>query len=264
MVRQTTTTGTICVDDEYGFTYHIAKIEYIEREDETFQYIFTPNYSVMGLLSDRIFQGIPGLNLELKKERYVRDNMVPVFISERTPGENREDLWELLEKYDMDYLNRLEWLIRTDMRYAGDPMYVCRTQPKNLKVDSLNELGNRSAVISHRVLDVICTGGELITRDFTIDDSNRKAYYELFLSLYRTERKYLDDRRREGIKKSAEKGNYKGRIRIKVDSWKLQEAVEQYDFGQMTGEQAAEWLGVSKSTFIRRYREWKSAKETNI
>lgn len=32
-----------------------------------------------------------------RQPRYVRKNTIPVFISERTPGENREDLWKLLE-----------------------------------------------------------------------------------------------------------------------------------------------------------------------
>lgn len=54
----------------------------------------------------------------------MRENVVPVFISERTPGENREDLWELLEECGVQYLNRLEWLIRTETRYSGDGMYV--------------------------------------------------------------------------------------------------------------------------------------------
>ena len=98
----------------------IVEIEYTEREDESFFYKITPNYSVISLLSEKDFQGIPGLNLDLKKESYIRENIVPVFISERTPGENREDLWVLLESCNMRYLNRLEWLIRTKTRYSGD------------------------------------------------------------------------------------------------------------------------------------------------
>jgi hypothetical protein len=32
-----------------------------------------------------------------REPRYVRNNPIPVFLSEQTPGENREDLWKLLE-----------------------------------------------------------------------------------------------------------------------------------------------------------------------
>ena len=55
----------------------------------------------MDLLPNNIFQGIPGLNLELRKDKYVRKNMTPVFISERTPSAHREDLWELLSMYPL-------------------------------------------------------------------------------------------------------------------------------------------------------------------
>ena len=56
-----------------------------------------PFYHVIELLPTRLFQGIPGLDMCLRKERYVRENMTPVFISERTSRENRENLWELLK-----------------------------------------------------------------------------------------------------------------------------------------------------------------------
>ncbi len=260
-MRELSTKGIICVDDDYNFTYHVAAIEYIEREDESFQYIITPNYSVIELLPSRIFQGIPGIDLDLKKENYVRENIVPVFISERTPGENREDLWELLEQCDMDYLNRLEWLVRTKTRYLGDGLYVCRPEDKNLKIESIEELGNRSAVICRNVLEVICAGGKIVTKDYSIDDSNRKRFYKMFLALYQTERKYLDSKRREGIKRAVEKGKYKGRSRINIDSLKLQQFFYEYENGKLTGEQAASALGISKSTFIRRYREYKKKGE---
>jgi len=256
-VEEIVTSGTICLDDEYGFVYNVAKIEYKEREDETFSYIFTPNYSVIELLPSTIFQGIPGLDLDKRKSVYVRDNIVPVFISERTPAENREDLWELLDACGMEYLNRLEWLIRTYTRYSGDGLYVCRQQKCNLNIESLNELGNRSSVICRRVLETICMGGEVITDEFVIDDNNRKMMFQTYMSLYRTERKYLDERRREGIKKSSAEGNYKGRSRIKLDTLKMQEMFYHYENGKITSEQAAEVLGISKSTFIRRYREYK-------
>ena len=38
--------------------------------------------------------------MELRLEHYYRVNYVPVFMTERTPGESREDLWELLESVD--------------------------------------------------------------------------------------------------------------------------------------------------------------------
>lgn len=256
-MKEVVTCGTICLDDEYDFTYNIAKIRYIEYENESYRYEITPNYSVINLLTEKIFQGIPGLDLSLKKETYVRENMIPVFISERTPGENREDLWSLLEECDMQYLNRLEWLIRTGTRYSGDGLYVCKAEKKNVKVSSIEELGNRSSIISRKVLEVICSGGNITTKAFMIDDGNRESYYELFMAMYRTERKYLDDRRRAGIQKSSKQGNYTGRTRIKIDKMELNDVFNAYEAGKFNGREAAKMLQISASTFFRRYREYK-------
>lgn len=67
-MREIVTRGTVCLDDEYGFTYCIAEIRYTEREDESFRYEISPHYSVIGLLTERDFQGIPGLDLSLRKK----------------------------------------------------------------------------------------------------------------------------------------------------------------------------------------------------
>ena len=62
----------ICLDDDLGLTYRVSKIKYVLSEDESFSYTFTPNYSVIDLLTSNLFQGIPGLNLDLRKPRYIR------------------------------------------------------------------------------------------------------------------------------------------------------------------------------------------------
>jgi len=260
-MKEIATSGVICLDDEYDFTYYVADIKYIEREDESFCYEIRPNYAVISLLKEKDFQGIPGLDLSQKKEVYIRENIVPVFISERTPGENREDLWLLLETHKMDYLNRLEWLIRTDSKYSGDLLYVCRKEKDMLEISTLAQLGNRSAVICRRVLEIICFGGDIITNDFIINDSNRKAYYELFMSMYQTEKKYLDERRRNGIQESAERGKYAGRSRIKIDTLEMREIFEFYEAGKISGRDAADKLHISPSTFYRRYREHKEVSQ---
>lgn len=119
-MREIVTRGDICLNDEYNLTYKVADITYTEREDESFVYEIKPNYSVISLLNSKDFQGIPGLDMDLRKESYIRENVIPVFISERTPARNREDLWALLKECNMQYLNQLEWLIRTNTRYSGD------------------------------------------------------------------------------------------------------------------------------------------------
>ena len=77
-MRELVTSGDICLKDEYNLVYKIAEITYREREDESFIYEIRPNYSVISLLKVTDFQGIPGLDLDLRKEVYIRENIVPV------------------------------------------------------------------------------------------------------------------------------------------------------------------------------------------
>ena len=105
-------------------------------------------------------------------------------------------------------------------------------------------------------METICAGGKIVTKDFVIDDDNRKSYFELFMALYRTERAYLDGRRRDGIRKSSEYGNYKGRSRIRINKMDLVNMFYEYEAGTISGREAAHKLEISPSTFYRRYREY--------
>ena len=64
--------------------------------------------------------------MDLRLKDYYRVNYIPTFISERTPSESREDLWELLDSVGLDYYDRFEWLLRTNMRAANDNLIVER------------------------------------------------------------------------------------------------------------------------------------------
>ncbi len=258
-MKEMTTTGLICLRDDLELEYKIAKIEYTEREDESFVYVFTPYYPVIDLLSPPNFQGIPGLNLDLHKPQYVRENIVPVFISERAPNKNREDLWTLLESVDMKYLNQLEWLMRTKLRYSGDRLYVRRLLSGDEK--QCVELADpaehdRARTICQRILQVICLGHDVRASGYSIDDSNRKAFYALLISLYRKEIEYPKTRRREGTRKAAAAGKYRGRQRIRIDDTKAIEVLGQFRQGKLTEAQALEKLGISRATFYRRLKEY--------
>lgn len=75
--------------------------------------------------------------------------------------------------------------------------------------------------------------------------------------MYSTERKYLDSQRSAGIAASAKNGNYKGREKIKIDKLAAQEIFLDYQAKKINSTDASEKLGISKSTFLRRYREYK-------
>ena len=123
-MKSITSEGMICIRNKDNTEFRVCKITYIQNEDETFRYIFTPDYDVIGMTDSSFFQGIPGLNLDLHKPMYIRENMTPVFISERVPQPNREDYHELLAHLGMEYMNPIEYLIKTDMHYSGDKLYV--------------------------------------------------------------------------------------------------------------------------------------------
>lgn len=251
-MREVATCGVICLEDpETGIEYHLARIEYREREDETFSYAIEPNYSVIDLLSPPLFQGIPGLNLDLRRERYVRENRTPVFISERTPAENREDVRKLLDDAGMDYLNPLEWLMRTDTRYGGDSLFVRRPSEESgdVVVDMPSmEGGMREA--AELLLRAVASGRNVRGDGFTIDDANRGVVHALLRGLCLKGKK-----RKPEPRPSSEEKRGRGRRRKPVDEIRYEYAVVQFEKGAMTADEAARKAGMSRATFFRRLKE---------
>ena len=109
-----------------GEKISVAQIDYQEFDEENFQYVIIPYWEIVDGLPASVFQGIPGIDMDLRLKDYYRVNYIPTFIAERTPSESREDLWELLESVNLDYYDRFEWLLRTKMRAANDNLIVER------------------------------------------------------------------------------------------------------------------------------------------
>ena len=102
----------------------VCHISYYEDGDGNFFYVFAPQYTVIDQLPPTVFHGIQGLNLNLRKEKYIRKNVLPTFISERAPIRTREDLPSLTAKVGMAEYIPLLWLKQTDMKYFGDTLFV--------------------------------------------------------------------------------------------------------------------------------------------
>lgn len=263
-MKEMTVDGIICVSDErLLLEFAVCRITYTEREDGTFRYEFRPNYSVISLMGPPLFQGIPGLNLDLQRKSYVREGKTPVFVSERVPAENREDARELIEAVGLDHLNKLEWPIRTDSLYPGDSLYVRRPTsedaPCTIAVKSLETAGARSATALHRLLSLICRGCDINGEGFSITDENRKPAYSLLKALYEKEKTYLDRKRAEGTEIARKEKKYKGRQPKKIDSIALEDAMRRFNEGKLTADQAAKELGISRATFFRRKKSFESA-----
>ena len=259
-MRKLTTMGFICLEDDYKFIYKIAKIEYEEWEDGAFNYIFRPFYNVIDMLPDHLFQGIPGLDLSLKKAVYERKNIIPTFISERTPSEHREDLWTLMEESGMQALNRLEWLIKTNKRYSGDRFFVMPFDGKDAvsyKERSMYDLVRRSDSLNKKLLEIICFGDYLYTDEIIIDDKSRLYYYRLLMPMYIREFERKKRLRMRGIEKAKEQNVYKGRGQIKIDPLLFDRVANDYLHGKISADQASLILKISRATFFRRLRERK-------
>lgn len=121
-----TSSGIIKALTKDGNKISVAQIDYQEFSDNNFQYVFTPFWEVIDDLPPSVFQGIPGIDMDLRLKHYYRANYTPCFITERTPSKNREDLWELLASVGLDYYDRFEWLLRTTLRSANDNLIVER------------------------------------------------------------------------------------------------------------------------------------------
>ena len=250
----------ICLKDDLGIEYAVSEIEYKIWKNEEFEYRFRPNYSVIDLLDTSLFQGIPGIDLDLRKEEYIRKNAVPTFISERAPASNRQELWKLLEDCDMQYLNQLEWLIRTDTKYIGDRLYVRKPYLQSFSdtVNLDNEISKlkRSYDVHKKLLDGICAGFNIEYEGFIINDSNRKTCYDLLYRLFRRESERLRKLQTDGISKAKKEGKYQGRKSISVDDTKLYEVWRKYESKKISLEEATNLLNISVSTFYRRIKKF--------
>lgn len=262
--------GMIYAVDRMQIHYAVCKISQVNYEDDTYEYIFEPNYAVIGLLKSDVFQGIPGLDLELQKDTYIRKNRIPTFIYERTPQENREDLYEFLDEYELDFLDPLEWLIRSNLKYTGDNLVVKRyEEPVNAKsvnkipgssieLGSIKPLGGNNYKRLKTILELIAIGSYLYTPDFSIQDKNRTNVHGMIQALYRAEYKARESRQRKGIEKAKENGKYKGRKRVNVSIPKLAEVSLLLKKGKISSNEGMEMLGLkSKSTFYRRLKEYR-------
>ncbi len=242
--------GTICIEGAYNLIYRICDIFYYLNSDDTFKFVFKPIYSTIELVDSKYFQGIPGLNLDLRKSEYVRENMIPTFISERVPSVKREDYLELLKEVDMDYMDPIEYLIRTKKQYSGDKLFVKLYEDKKTIV--LNDDGNKTNnALIKTILVNISYGDDVIFNNQKIDDSNRKAFHDILIELYGRAYKQMKVKQKEGIEKAKASNRYKGRKPIKVDKMKFLDVLSRVDKGELTYKEAARKLSISVAKYYR-------------
>ncbi len=268
--------GIIKVYDRYNRNYSVGEVILERFDDQNFQYIIKPYWQFIDQIPQGLFQGIPGIDMDLRREAYYRVNMTPTFISMRTPSESRENVRELMRLVGLDYYDRFEWLLRSEMRCGDDNLLVVRKPTDNLRIQSLEQARNRNLHPS----DVVEIDG------FSdIPSSNSKLIEDLFCLLQsgvqiyiRSEHRYIDDnermtmlyllrnmlecidrnnrtRREEGIEEAKRNGRYTGRKPIEVDEQLLKQIAIAFLNNRISEQEAMNKLGInSRSTFYRKIK----------
>lgn len=258
-----------------GDKVSVAQIDYQEFDEENFQYVISPYWEIVDGLPASVFQGIPGIDMDLRLKDYYRVNYIPTFISERTPSESREDLWELLDSVGLDYYDRFEWLLRTNMRAANDNLIVERRRMEEtvkqfasgvisglqygdkVIVESLETIADTTAGLADGMFSIVAGGVDVITQSgqVLVDAMTRAAMVPYMITQRIISRRERAANRQEGIEQAKKNGKYTGRKPIEVDENALRQVVRELDEGLITVEEAMKRVKInSRSTFYRKLR----------
>ena len=253
----------------------VAQIDYQEFDEENFQYVISPFWEIIDGLPASVFQGIPGIDMDLRLERYYRVNYIPTFIAERTPSENREDLWEILGSVGLDYYDRFEWLLRTTMRSANDNLIVERKRVSQVVeeftsgilstlqygdkiiVDSMERIADTTAGFTDSIFTIITNGIDIISQNgqVLVDTMTRAAMVQIVVTQRIITRREHATNRRDGIEQAKKDGKYTGRKPIEVDEKVLRQVHQELKDGLINVEEAMRRTKIgSKSTFYRKIR----------
>ena len=203
--------------------------------------------------------------------------MTPYFISERTPSESREDLWELLEAVGLDYYDRFEWLLRTDMRCGTDNLIVERAEvARTITFESINSLppdlqpadlvsiqGFQSIAKTSRqlrkiLLQILRSGAHIWdeTDSHQLSEEECSLLLNLLMVQESMEAKQNKQRHQEGVAQAKNNGKYAGRKKIVVDPNLFRQIAEDFRNHKVTEVEAMHRTGIrSRSTFYRRLKE---------
>lgn len=269
--------GIIYAVDRNGSKYAVSRVDFERYDDQNFQYIFAPEWSVIDALPASIFQGIPGLDMSLRLERYYRVNMTPYFIADRTPSEGREDLWELLEEVGLDYYDRFEWLLRTNMRCGTDNLIVERAEearhipfesveslPDNLQpsdciaIKGLQSIATTNHQLRKILLQILRSGAQIWDESEArlLSEEECSLLLNLLMLQESMEKKQNKQRHQEGVTRAKKDGKYVGRKKIAVDQNLFRQIAEDFRARKINEEEAMARSGISsRSTFYRRLKE---------
>ena len=269
--------GIIKAIDKVGNKYNVGEVTYEQFDNQNFQYVFHPYWKLIEFLPKDVFDGIPGIDMSVKKECYYRVNMTPSFIKKRTPSKSRENIKELLDEVGLDSYDRFEWLLRTD-KYCGEDNFIVERKRSEKKIfeqvdnEIINQVQPDDEIILNKLCDISPSRNRLsetlfrlfqsgavvhVKEDnvvFSIDNCASLLYILKNMMMY--EKNYNRVQQQRGIEKAKAEGRYKGRKRIEVDMRLFDDVADKFKSGIIMEQQAIEILNISRSTFYRRMREW--------
>ena len=258
-----------------GEKISVAQIDYQEFDEENFQYVISPYWEIVDGLPASVFQGIPGIDMDLRLKDYYRVNYIPTFIAERTPSESREDLWELLESVNLDYYDRFEWLLRTKMRAANDNLIVERRRIEEtvgqfasgiisglqygdkVIVESMETIADTTAGLTDGMFNIVTSGIDVVTESgqVLVDAMTRAAMIPYMVAQRIMSRRERISHQQAGIEQAKKDGKYAGRKPTPVDENVLRQVAKELDEGIITVEEAMKRTKInSRSTFYRKLR----------
>ena len=271
--------GIIKVYDSYNRNYNVGEVIFERFDDQNFQYIIKPYWKYIDQIPHGLFQGIPGIDMNLRREAYYRVNLTPTFISMRTPSESRENVRELMRMVGLDYYDRFEWLLRSEMKCGDDNLFVVRKPTDNLRIQSFEQAKNRylhsSDVIEiDNLSDIQSSNAKLIEDLFSllqsgvqiyirsesryIDDNERRAMLYLLRNMLYCVDRNNRSRREEGIEEAKRNGRYTGRKPIELDEQLLKQVAIAFLNNRISEQEAMSRLGItSRSTFYRKIRKFR-------
>ena len=268
--------GLIKVYDRYNRNYNVGEIIFERFDEQNYQYIIKPYWQFIDQIPYGLFQGIPGINMELRREAYYRVNMTPTFISMRTPSESRENVRELMRLVGLDYYDRFEWLLRSEIRCGDDNLLVVRKPSDRQRIRNLNQIRGRylhpddvieieslcdfqnsNSKIIENMYGLLQSGVQIyiISENRYIDDNERRAMLYLLRNMLECIDRNNRIRREEGIEEAKRIGRYAGRKPIEVDEQLLKQVAIAFLNNRISEQEAMRNLGInSRSTFYRKIK----------
>lgn len=248
-------------------------------DDQNFQYIIKPYWEFIDQIPKGLFQGIPGIDMALRREAYYRVNMTPTFISMRTPSESRENVRELMRPVGLDYYDRFEWLLRSKMRCGDDNLLVVRKPTDNLRIqgfentknrylhrndvvemDNLSDIQSSNAKLIEDLFSLLHSGVQIYIRSESryIDNNERRTMLYLLRNMLECIDRNNRNRREEGIEKAKLNGRYIGSKPIEVDEQLLKQVAIAFLNNRISEQEAMGRLGInSRSTFYRKIKKFR-------